>query len=186
MEHLHNRAVVARNKRVIFGFLLLATLSVMSCDPEMAHLKNNDMNGREPSEGVRTPKTSIDPEFEKNRKKWGNHSIAHYRMTITASQGGNITFPGPAEIEVMNGVVRTLSIPSITEVDDLVHKRWEPVNTIEKIFDLMEKGYADGANVDAEYDEKFGYPKDVEIDDFKKGIDSWTIIKIADLEPLDR
>jgi hypothetical protein len=164
--------------------ILACVIFVTSCQGKMGEVWRgaavaND-NGR-----VRTDGLIVDPELEKNREKWRAQSIAHYKITITASQGGNITFPGPAEIEVMNGTMSKLTIPSIAEVDGRVIQRWEPVNTVDKIFDLMEKGYAEGLTVEAEYDEEFGYPKDVVIKDVTK-IDAWTTVEIADFEPMDR
>lgn len=115
--------------------------------------------------GINTSKKN-DPEFEKNKKLWQEKNITNYNFTASLFKSGTYRWAEPVLIKVRNG--QAISMESldekfkgypIEEVEEAI-EGYKEVNTIEKMFDHIQKGLDEEAKVSVKYDKNFGYPKE--------------------------
>ena len=116
-----------------------------------------------------------DPELEKNKKLWQEKNITNYNLTASLFKGGPYRWVEPVLIKVRNG--QAISMESldekskgepIEEVEELM-EGYKEVNTIEKMFDYIQKGLDVEGFVSVKYDKNFGYPKKMAVNFDKEG-----------------
>jgi hypothetical protein len=91
----------------------------------------------------------------------------------------------PLNIEVKDGEVVSMEYQSGNEIDAANLEYFQRFATIDKIFDELEKdknGEADEVTV--AYDEKYGYPAQVNIDFIKNAVDDEVSLQISAFEVL--
>lgn len=123
---------------------------------------------------------SIDLDLERNRRLWDEKKIIDYNITVSAGQGGNVIPADSVLIEVRDG--KGTLIEPTPKVDKMRLEIYENYDTFDKMFDAIQQGLEEGAKVDVKYNKTFGYPEDITVDDLKRGIHSWIIIKIKKFE----
>jgi len=125
-------------------------------------------------------------ELQQNRAKWEGQSIGHYRYTLVVScfcifAGAEVTY------EVQNGqVVNELVQPHPDrQIDPAeISGFYQEYNTIEKVFDYLEKATTEADEVTVQYDPTYGFPTDVTVDQIKEAIDDEMYLTVSNFEPL--
>lgn len=126
------------------------------------------------------------PELQQNRAKWEGQNIEHYRFTVVAScfcpfAGAQVTY------EVQNGQVLNESIQSDPDrqIDPAQASAfYQDYNTIDKVFDYLEKETKEADQITIDYDPTYGFPTDVSIDRIKEAIDDEMYLTLSNFEPL--
>ncbi len=117
-------------------------------------------------------------ELEKNKQRWLEKGITDYDVTASMYRGGESRWAEPVLIKVRNGeVVATECLDERSLKLGMSCDGWMDgyikVNTVERMFEFLQKGYDDGATVDVKYDQEFGYPKNLTVNFETKGSDNW-------------
>jgi len=113
-------------------------------------------------------------EFKRNRELWTSKNIQNYKMLVGA-RGWMRYFPNQALIEVQNH--RAISIKSLSETNEENTVSYQNLDTIEKIFEIIERASERKAErLNVEYDKTLGYPLQVTIDErFDTGDDEISV-----------
>jgi hypothetical protein len=104
------------------------------------------------------------------RAKWEQANIKNYeyRLRVLCFCPPNVTFP--VIIKVQNGV--NLSVEYAQEPKEVTNNYFKPVDTIDKLFDVIQKAIDDEADsLVVEYDSTYGYPLKIQIDPITDAID---------------
>lgn len=100
-------------------------------------------------------------ELIKNRQLWQQNKIQNYSFTCERIVGGAFSFR-PEQIEVRGGkVVFRATIDGSKQ-----NTSWDgysDIETVEKIFDVIQKSDEAGQKVKVTYNEKLGYPEEARI-----------------------
>ena len=103
-----------------------------------------------------------DADFVKNRQLWKQNNIQSYSFTCERIVGGNFAFR-PENIEVRDGkVVSRATIDGTPQYNN--YDGYSDIETVEKLFDLIQKRFDLGQKLEVSYDEKYGYPVESRID----------------------
>ena len=126
---------------------------------------------------------TIDSELDKQRRIWLEHKIVNYNITVTGFQGGNVIPPENILIEVRNGkgVVKEMG----TTHDPITLKIYEEFDTIDKMFNEIQLGIENNAEVNVQYNKKFGYPEKWFVNYLQKGTDKGKGITINKFEAIN-
>lgn len=136
---------------------------------------------------VNTPKKS-DTELEKNKKLWREKNITNYNLTASLFEGGPNRWAEPVLIKVRNG--KAISTELLGErykwnpfggVEDLM-EGYKELNTIEKMFDYIQKGLDVEGFVSVKYDKNFGYPQKMVVNLIKGATDTGQTMIIRKFE----
>lgn len=101
-------------------------------------------------------------EFERNRELWTSKNIQNYKMIVGAS-GFFTPFPEEVLIEVKNRQAK--SIKSLSKTGKKSIETYKDYNTIEKIFDFIERENSRKADkLIVLFNEEFGYPINIALD----------------------
>ncbi|MGI8641846.1 MAG: DUF6174 domain-containing protein [Pyrinomonadaceae bacterium] len=152
--------------RLLFGFLLLSVLATQSSCNIFQHYTESN--------------------FDRNRRLWRESKITNYRMTVDLQKTGHAAPMGKFIITVRGGVAE--SIKSANDPEYVLRKdRFEKYDTIDKIFDIIEreekeKWYSDIKEM--EYDSKLGYPKKLRLDNFS-AMDDELFFQVLQFEVLE-
>jgi hypothetical protein len=127
----------------------------------------------------------IDPELEKNQKMRQEKNIADYDLTASLYKGGEYRWAEPVLIKVRNAVA--ISIEPLNEKDKEIPVEegiggYRELDTIDKIFDYIQKGLDEEAAVNVKYDKNYGYPKEMQVDYIKRGTDQYQMMRIRKFE----
>jgi hypothetical protein len=124
-------------------------------------------------------------ELEENRRLWREKGITDYDLTVEFDKSGEFRGPKPVLIKVRNG--QTASIEILDEkyktvpLDEAV-KIYGQLDTVEKIFDYIQKALDEKADVSVSYDKNFGYPMKSSTIRIEKGSEQYEWITIQKLE----
>jgi hypothetical protein len=124
-------------------------------------------------------------ELEENRRLWREKGITDYDLTVEFDKSGEYRGPKPVLIKVRNG--QTASIEILDEkyktvpLDEAV-KMYGQLDTVEKIFDYIQKALDEKADISATYDKNFGYPTKSSITRVDKGSEQFEWITIQELK----
>jgi hypothetical protein len=99
-------------------------------------------------------------ELERNLSLWKESKIINYDFVVHKSAGG-VNGWTPALIKVREGVIT--SVESTSKPDYLKIDGYEDFNTINKMFEYLRQELEKGRIIKVEYNEKFGYPKRIDI-----------------------
>ena len=101
-------------------------------------------------------------DFEKNRQLWKQSNIQSYSFTCERIVGGNFRFR-PENIKIQDGkVVSRTTIDGKPQYNN--YDGYSDIETVEKIFDLIQKRYDLGQKIEVTYHQKYGYPLEARID----------------------
>lgn len=125
-------------------------------------------------------------DLERNREKWEAQNIDHYRYTVVVTcfcifAGAEITY------EVQNGQVidQIIEPHPDRQIDPAeIEQFYQEYNTIEKVFEFLEKASNEADEVTVEYDPTYGYPAEISIDNIKEAIDDELYLSLSNVEPL--
>ncbi len=126
-------------------------------------------------------------ELERNQKLWRESKSGNYKMTLKMSQPGLYSPVSPVEITVKNG--EAVSIKSLEDSErNITVESYERFgnNTVKAMFEKIQ--FAENRKPDklkVKYDEKFGYPKEIDIDISFLGNDDESYLKVEKFEILN-
>lgn len=158
---------------LIIVFQFLGCYSSVQTDSKVPIIEKAEI------EDVKKPKV-VNVELERNRRIWNEKNILDYNMIGTADIGGNVVPARRVLIKVRDG--KFVSIETNEPVDNVRIVMYEEYNTVNKIFDKIQKGFDEGAKVEVEYHKKFGYPEKLMLNYIMFGEDSWYGMKIEKFE----
>jgi hypothetical protein len=127
----------------------------------------------------------VNTDLDKNRRLWQEKRIGDYDLTAGLYKGGSSVWAEPVLIKVRNG--KAISIDILDEKYKVLSDKeaiggYKELDTIEKMFDYIQKGLDGEADIQVKYDKNFGYPKDMRINYIKRGWDSWQTMIIEKFE----
>ena len=133
-------------------------------------------------------------EVEQARDKWQAANISHYRFNLFLGCFCIFTENMPLVIEVKDGQVVSMEYQNGKEIDPSLMEIFQRYETIDKIFDGIERGFKIEGNVDTAgdvadevtvtYDATYGYPTQVNIDFIKDAVDDELSLQITNFEAL--
>jgi hypothetical protein len=119
-------------------------------------------------------------EFERNRELWTSKNIQNYKMIVGAS-GFLTNFPEEVLIEVKNRQAK--SIKSLSKTGRNYIEAYKDYNTIEKIFDFIERENSRRADkLNVRFNEEFGYPINIALDERTGWSDDELSLEVKSLE----
>ena len=117
-----------------------------------------------------------------NRRLWLEKNVAHYKMTVSAQEGGNVQFQKSVVIEVQNNqIISTSFNKKPSERDTEIYQR---IGTIEKQFDVIQQVLDKGRMVWVKYNKEFGYPEEMTVMYYGNGTDGQVQVAISEFEVL--
>ena len=124
-------------------------------------------------------------EIERNKEKWQDANITHYRHNLTLGCFCVFSQDMPLVIEVMDGNVVSMEYKSGNPIDTTNRELFERFSTIDRIFSELEADLAGAADeVTVTYDPTYGFPVEVTIDYVKEATDDELYLTISDFEVL--
>jgi len=124
-------------------------------------------------------------EIERNKEKWQDANISHYRFNLTLGCFCVFSQDMPLLIEVKEGEVVSMEYQTGNEIDVTNREYFQRFATIDNIFSELEadiNGEAD--EVVVTYDETHGFPTQANIDFVKNATDDELYLTISDFEKL--
>ena len=124
-------------------------------------------------------------EIERNKEKWQDANITHYRYNLTLGCFCVFSQDIPLVIEVMDGNVVSMEYKNRNPIDTTNREFFERFSTIDRIFSELEADLAGAADeVTVTYDPTYGFPVEVTIDYVKEATDDELYLTISDFEVL--
>ena len=124
-------------------------------------------------------------EFDQAREKWQEAGISHYRFDLNIGCFCAFSQDMPLSIEVQDGEVVSMEYRSGNEIDPVNMEFFERFETIDKIFEELEKALdGDSDKVTVTYDETNGFPAEVSIDYMELAADDEIYLTISNFEAL--
>ena len=125
-------------------------------------------------------------ELQQNREKWEGQNFDHYRYTVVVTcfcifAGAEVTY------EVQDGQVvnQTVQPHPDRQVDpDEISEYYQEYNTIEKVFDFLERATNEADEVTVAYDPTYGFPTDITVDWIKEAADDEIYLTLGNFESL--
>jgi hypothetical protein len=124
-------------------------------------------------------------EIERNREKWQDTNISHYRFNLFVGCFCVFTEDMPLAIEVKDGEVVSMEYQSGNEIDASSHELFDKYATIDRIFSELETNISTEADeVVVKYDPTYGFPTEINVDFIKDAIDDELALTISNFEEL--
>lgn len=118
------------------------------------------------------------------QEKWQDASISHYRYELGISCFCIFAQDMPLVIEVQDGQVVSMEYKSGKEIDPADLELFQRYDTIDKIFAELEKAQSEAERVEVTYDETYGFPTQITIDQALQAADDELYLTIANFEVL--
>ena len=118
------------------------------------------------------------------QEKWQDANISHYRYELSISCFCIFAQDMPLVIEVQNGEVVSMEYKSGKEIDASNLELFQRYDTIDKIFAELEKAQNEAERVEVSYDEKYGFPTQITIDQAVQAADDELYLTISKFETL--
>lgn len=161
--------------RALTLIFLIAVFQCLGCHSSVQTDSKLPIIEKETKEQTKKPKI-IDAELERNRRLWRETNILDYNMVTTANIGGNVVPARSVLIKVRGG--KFMSIETNESVANVRIVMYEEYNTVDKIFDKIQKGFDEGATVEVEYNKQFGHPEKLMLNYIMLGDDAWYGMKV--------
>lgn len=124
--------------------------------------------------------------LERNREKWEGQNFNHYRFTVVVTcfcpfAGAEVTY------EVQNGQIVDQAVqahPDRQFDPDQISEFYQDYNTIEKVFNYVERASNEADETTIEYDPTYGFPIDISVDWIKEAVDDEFYLTLSNFEPL--
>jgi hypothetical protein len=124
-------------------------------------------------------------EIEKNKEKWQDANISHYRYQLFLSCFCAFNEDMPLIIEVQDGEVVSMEFQSGNEIDPSLLELFDKYATIDGIFSELEADINGAADkVIVEYDPTYGFPTKADIDFVEEAIDDELYLTLSNFEQL--
>jgi len=124
-------------------------------------------------------------EIERNREKWQDTNISHYRFNLFVGCFCVFTEDMPLAIEVQDGEVVSMEYQGGKEVEAPARELFERYATIDRIFAELEADVNGAADeVVVTYNQMYGFPEQANIDFIKDAIDDELMLTISNFEKL--
>ncbi len=172
-------------KHRTFVILFAATFIVQGCGSNSTSAQpdakvNSSPHAKQTEEKVIS--LSSDPQLAKCQRLWSLKAIKNYRMTASMYAGGTVAWANPVSIEVLDG--RTVSIKHAGKDARGRTEGYRDVDTIDKMFAVIQSGIEKGATVRYNCDDKLGFPSEWYIDFTEKGSDQYRRMVVKNFEIL--
>jgi hypothetical protein len=116
--------------------------------------------------------------------KWQDANISHYRYELGISCFCIFAQDMPLVIEVQDGEVVSMEYKSGKEIDPAFLEQFQRFDTIDKIFAELEKAQSEAERVEVTYDETYGFPTQITIDQAIQAADDELYLTISNFEVL--
>jgi hypothetical protein len=124
-------------------------------------------------------------EIERNREKWQDTNISHYRFNLFVGCFCVFTADMPLAIEVQDGKVISMKYENGKEIDAPPRELFEKYATIDRIFAELEADINGAADeVVVTYNHTYGFPEQASIDFIKDAVDDELMLTISNFEEL--
>jgi hypothetical protein len=123
-------------------------------------------------------------EVNSDQAKWQDANISHYRYELAISCFCVFSQDMPLVIEVKDGKVVSMEYKSGKEIDPAFLEQFQRYDTIDKIFAELEKAQSEAEKVEVTYDETYGYPTEIKIDQAQMAADDELYLTISNFEVL--
>ncbi len=118
------------------------------------------------------------------QEKWQDANISHYRYELSISCFCIFAQDMPLVIEVQDGEVVSMEYKSGKEIDASNLELFQRYDTIDKIFAELVKAQSEAERVEVSYDETYGFPTQVTIDQAVQAADDELYLTISNFEAL--
>jgi uncharacterized protein YceK len=118
------------------------------------------------------------------QEKWQNASIPHYRYELSISCFCIFAQDMPLVIEVKDGEAVSMEYKNGKEIDPALLEQFQRYDTIDKIFAELEKAQSEAEHVEVTYDETYGFPTQITIDQAQMAADDELYLTISNFEVL--
>jgi hypothetical protein len=119
-----------------------------------------------------------------DQAKWEDANVSHYRYELSISCFCIFAQDMPLVIEVKDGEVVSMEYKSGKEIDPALLPEFQRYDTIDKIFAELAKAQTEAERVEVTYDEKYGFPTQVTIDQAQQAADDEIYLTISNFEVL--
>jgi len=124
-------------------------------------------------------------ELDHARQKWQDANISHYRFHLFIGCFCVYTQDMPLIIEVKDGEVVSMQYQSGKEIESGNVDYFQRFATIDKLFAQLKKDMGGEADkVTVEYDETYGFPKQVSVDFIENAMDDELVLTVSEFEKL--
>ena len=123
-------------------------------------------------------------EVNSEQEKWQDANISHYRYELSISCFCIFAQDMPLVIEVQDGEVVSMEYKSGKEIDPSFLEQFQRFDTIDKIFAELETAQTEAERVEVTYDEEYGFPTQVTIDNALQAADDELYLTISNFEAL--
>ena len=123
-------------------------------------------------------------EGNSDQAKWQDAGISHYRYELTISCFCVFAQDMPLVIEVQDGKAVSMEYKSGKEIDPALLEQFQRYDTIDKIFAELQKAQSEAEKVEVTYDETYGYPTEIKIDQVQMAADDELYLSISNFEVL--
>jgi hypothetical protein len=124
-------------------------------------------------------------EFERARTRWQEHAPVHYRYQLQVGCFCPFADRMPLTIEVRDGQTVSILAADGSPVSADEMSMFERYATIDKLFDLTGAALdGDADKVEVTYDEKYGFPVQVNIDYIEQAVDDELGLQVSAFEVL--
>ena len=118
------------------------------------------------------------------QEKWQDANISHYRYELAISCFCIFAQDMPLVIEVKDGEAVSMEYKSGKEIDPALLEQFQRYDTIDKIFAELEKAQSEAERVEVTYDETYGFPTQITIDQAVQAADDELYLTISNFEVL--
>jgi len=119
-----------------------------------------------------------------DQEKWQDANIPHYSYELAISCFCIFSQDMPLVIEVKDGEVVSMAFKNGKEIDPAFLEQFQRYDTIDKIFAELEKAQSEAERVEVSYDEKYGFPTQITIDQAVQAADDELYLTISNFEVL--
>lgn len=144
-------------------------------------LANKDYSNRPNNLNNPKAKAQFDKQIEelnKNCELWKSQNTSNYDFVCQFS-GGAVDYWSPALIKVRDN--KSVSMEKLEKLGNHKLDEYEKTDTVEKMFDYIQRNLEDGSSVNTKYDPKYGYPKRIGVM-FMLAVDANVALEIQKFE----
>lgn len=159
--------------------LLISVFPAAGCEETLrsGSIDSVVKNENKTVDSAQKEKRISEPELERNKLLWKQSNISDYRFVSSRLQGG-VSGWVPVLIEVKSG--KAVSMKPAQKPAELERTDgYEDFDTVEKMFDEIQKHINNGDNVQVTYNKEFGYPERITIVPKAGPVDSQFTIEIT-------
>jgi len=123
-------------------------------------------------------------EVNSDQSKWQDANISHYQYELTIGCFCVFSQDMPLVIEVKDGKAVSMKYKNGKEIDPAFLEQFQRYDTIDKIFAELEKAQSEAEKVEVTYDETYGFPTQITIDQAVQAADDELYLSVSNFEVL--